>query len=156
MQCVIIKNKEITNYSNIFQLLKSGVESLFVIDYDAIYKKHLNFNLYEKLSKFFELTIMNYPETTGDLMDTIINGATNVIINDNLTYRRIEEFISFTPNIAMNYNYNDSCIYFSENGGEMFLTGKQILLPYKTAFNYNSFNIPNEIKLEGFPPDLER
>jgi len=152
--CITIKDKEIVDYASIYQLLKMKVDDLFVIDYDAITKRHLNFNIYDKLSKFFEITVMNYPETESDLTDTIINGASNVVINNNLTYRTIKSFIAITENIAMNYHYNDTCIYFAENGGTMFLSDTEILLPYKVAYYYGSFDIKNSIKLENFPKDL--
>ncbi len=154
MLCITIRNKEIVDYASIYELLKMKVDTLFVVDYDAIARGHLNFNVYDKLSKFFEITVMNYPRTESDLTDTIINGASNVVINNNLTYKTIKTFIAITENIAMNYNYNDTCIYFSENGGSMFLSNKEIMLPYKTAYNYGNFDIKNSIKLTNFPDDI--
>ncbi|WP_337860504.1 hypothetical protein [Ferroplasma sp.] len=154
MYCVTLKDKKVSNYENIYQILKLKVDSIFVIDYDAIERRYLNIKLYNELSKFFELTVMNYPETESDLMDTIINGASVVVINDNLTYKRITTFLEFTQNLAMKYKYIDTCIYFSEKGGNMYLTDKEIMLPYSLAYNYNNFQIKNSIKLENFPPDL--
>ncbi len=154
MLCITVRDKEIVDYESIYQLLKMKVDSLFVIDYDAITKRHLNFDLYDKLSKFFEITVMNYPQTESDLTDTIINGASNVVINNNLTYRTIKTFLAVTENIAMNYSYNDTCIYFSENGGLMFLADREIMLPYKIAYNYGGFDIKNSIKLTNFPDDV--
>ena len=51
-------------YGSIFQILKLQVDSLFVIDYDAIRHRYLNLKLYSELSKFFELTIMVIPVST--------------------------------------------------------------------------------------------
>jgi hypothetical protein len=152
--CVTIENKKVSNYTSIYEILKLKVDSIFVIDYDALRQRYLNLKLYSDLSKFFELTIMNYPETENDLMDTIINGASTVVINNNLTYKRISSYLSFTQNIAMNYKYVDTCIYFSEMGGNMFLTDKEIMLPYVLAYNYNNFPIKNSIQLQNFPNDL--
>ena len=154
MLCITIRNKEIVDYESIYQLLKMKVDSLFVIDYDAITKRHLNFGMYDKLSKYFEITVMNYPQTESDLTDTIINGASNVVINNNLTYKTIKDFLAVTENIAMNYKYIDTCIYFSETGGPMFLADREIMLPYKMAYNYGNFDIKNSIKLTNFPDDV--
>ena len=154
MYCVTIEDKKVSNYDSIFQILKLKVDSIFVIDYDALRNRYLNLKLYDELAKFFELTVMNYPETENDLMDTIINGASTVIINNNLTYKRISSYLSFTQNIAMNYKYVDTCIHFSEMGGNMFLTDKEIMLPYVLAYNYNNFPIKNSIQLRNFPTDL--
>lgn len=154
MYCVTIQDKKVSNYDNIYQILKLKVDSIFVIDYDALERRYLNIKLYEELSKFFELTIMNYPETESDLMDTIINGASVVVINDNLSYRRIAKFLEFTQNLAMKYKYIDTCIYFSEKGGNMYLTDKEIMLPYVLAYNYNNFSIKNSVQLQNFPADL--
>ncbi|KJE49124.1 hypothetical protein TZ01_03250 [Acidiplasma sp. MBA-1] len=151
MLCIGISNKKIVGYPNIMNLLKSGVESLFLIDFDAIHKRVLNLEIYEKLSKFFDLTVMNYPQTEEDLMDTIISGATYVIINNNLTYKRIQSYLSYTQNIGINYDYNDTCVFFSQNGGNIYLTNKQVMLPYRLAFNYGPFDLPNSIKLENYP-----
>ncbi|MEM0139807.1 MAG: hypothetical protein QXZ44_04260 [Ferroplasma sp.] len=155
MYCVIIEDKKIVNYHNIYELLKLKVDSIFVIDYDAMRRRYLNFKLYDELSKYFETVIMNYPETESDLVDTFINGATNVIINNNLTYKTISKYLAFTQNIAMKYRYNDTCIYFSEKGGNMFLTGQQIMLPYIYSYNFGSFDMKNSAKLVDFPLDLE-
>lgn len=154
MYCVTIEDKKVSNYDSIFQILKLKVDSIFVIDYDAIRNRYLNLKLYDELAKFFELTVMNYPETENDLMDTIINGASTVIINNNLTYKRISSYLSFTQNIAMKYKYVDTCIHFSGMGGNMFLTDKEIMLPYVLAYNYNNFPIKDSIQLQNFPTDL--
>ena len=63
MYCVTIKDKQVSNYENIYQILKLKVDSIFVIDYDAITHRYLNLKLYDELAKFFELIVMNYPET---------------------------------------------------------------------------------------------
>ena len=154
MYCVTIKDKQVTNYENIYQILKLKVDSIFVIDYDAITHRYLNLKLYDELAKFFEITVMNYPETENDLMDTIINGASVVVINNNLTYNRIAKYLDFTQNIAMKYKYIDTCIYFSEKGGNMYLTDKEIMLPYALAYSYNGFPVKNSVQLQNFPPNL--
>ncbi len=154
MYCVTIKDKKVANYENIYQILQLKVDSIFVIDYDAMKNRYLNLKIYEELAKFFELTIMNYPETENDLMDTIINGASVVVINNNLTYNRIAKYLDFTQNIAMKYKYIDTCIYFSEKGGNMYLTGREIMLPYAMAYNSSGFAIKNSVQLQNFPPGL--
>lgn len=154
MYCVTIKDRKVANYENIYQILQLKVDSIFVIDYDALKNRYLNLKLYEELAKFFELTVMNYPETESDLMDTIINGASVVIVNNNLTLKRIASYLEFTQNIAMKYRYIDTCIYFAEKGGNMYLTDKEIMLPYTLAYNARGFPIKNSVQLQNFPPDL--
>ncbi len=155
MYCIVIEDKKITNYSSIYELLKLKTDSLFVIDYDAIRRRYLNLKLYDELAKYFEITVMNYPETESDLVDTFVNGASNVVINNNLTYKTISRYLAFSQNIAMKYRYNDTCIYFSEKGGNMYLAGQQIMLPYVFAYLYNGFELKNSAMLVGFPPELE-
>jgi hypothetical protein len=152
--CVTIKDKKVANYENIYQILQLKVDSIFVIDYDAMEHRYLNLKLYDELAKFFELTIMNYPETENDLMDTIINGASVVIINNNLTYKRIDKYLEFTQNIAMKYKYVDTCIYFSGKGGNMYLANREIMLPYTLAYNCGGFQLKNSVKLQNFPSNL--
>jgi hypothetical protein len=153
--CVTIKDKKVANYENVYQILQLKVDSIFVIDYDALTHRYLNLNIYDELAKFFEITVMNYPETENDLMDTIINGASTVVINNNLTYKLISRYLDFTQNIAMKYRYIDTCIYFSEKGGNMYLADKEIMLPYVLAYNYNDFPIKNSIQLQNFPLNLK-
>jgi len=152
--CVTIKDKKVANYENIYQILQLKVDSIFVIDYDALTHRYLNLKLYDELAKFFEITVMNYPETENDLMDTIINGASVVIINNNLTYKRIDSYLEFTQNIAMKYKYVDTCIHFSEKGGNMYLADREIMLPYTFAYNYGGFQLKNSVRLQNFPSDL--
>ncbi|AAT42738.1 hypothetical protein [Picrophilus oshimae] len=155
MYCILIKNREVTNFSSIYELLKTGADSLFVIDYDAITRRYLNIELYEKLSDYFELTVMNFPVTDQDLIDTFINGASTVVINNNLTYKTISRFLEISENLAMLYAYNDTCRYFSELGGRMYLSDRQVMLPYKLIYNYGHNYIENSINLEFFPDEIK-
>ncbi len=155
MYCILIKNREVSNFSSIYELLKTGEDSLFVIDYDAITRRYLNIELYEKLSDYFELTIMNFPVTDQDLIDTFINGASNVVVNNNLSYKTISRFLEISENIAMLYEYNDTCKYFSDMGGRMYLSNRQVMLPYTLIYNFGHNYIENSIKLEFFPDEIK-
>ncbi len=57
---------------------------VYVLDYDGIDGKNPNFDLYQRLAEQFVLWIDNGPRRLDDVMDTIMAGATNITLRQDL------------------------------------------------------------------------
>lgn len=57
---------------------------VYVLDYDGIDGNNPNFELYQRLAEQFVLWIDNGPRRLDDVMDTIMAGATNITLRQDL------------------------------------------------------------------------
>ncbi|AKA49512.1 hypothetical protein IX51_10870 [uncultured archaeon] len=153
VKCVVLDNKEITGFVNAKTLLEfEDEEELFVIDLDGLNKGAYNLKLYNELSKFFEITVMSFPERTADLVDSIVSGASRVVISSNLPDRVIRDFLTVTEDLVMNYANMSGCRIFSENGGKYYLSNRMVDLPFEKVYLYRgALEKKGYVVLEGFP-----
>lgn len=152
IRCVVLDNKEITGYSSAKELLDLPGEELFVIDLDGLNSSSYNFKLYYDISKFFEITVMSFPDRTPDLVDTIISGASKVVISSTLPERRILDFLAITEDVVMNYGSMKGCRFFSEKGGRFYMSNRTVDLPFEKVYIYGSrLSRKDYIYIEGFP-----
>lgn len=153
VKCVILDDKQITGYEDAKSLLEfvSG-EDLFVIDLDGLNRGAYNLKLYYDLSKFFEITVMSFPERAADLVDSIVSGASRVVISSNLPDRIIRDFLTVTEDLVMNYANMGGCRIFSENGGKYYLSNRIVDLPFEKVFLYGgTIDREGYVVVEGFP-----
>lgn len=149
---VSISSGKIEGYSNVKELLKSDSDELFIVDFDAIKEGKYNFKLYTEFSKFFQITVMNFPKRQGDLIDSMISGCENVVLGGRIRDRDISSFIEITENLVM-FDMDKFAI-FSRLGGNMFLTRRNLMYPYKRVYTYGlSLGLPREIILRNFPEE---
>jgi hypothetical protein len=136
MECITIENGEISGNRTQDSLLDSGIEELFVVDLDSIRSGKLNLKLYDRLSKYFDIVVMNYPYRIADLIDTFVSGASRVVLNSNVSDSMIRESLSFSDQVVMKYARNVPCKTFSLFGGNMFLSNIEVDLVYTTIYAY--------------------
>ncbi len=153
VKCIILDNKSITGFAEAKDILEIGdIEELFVIDLDGLNRGAYNLKLYNQLSKFFEITVMNFPERTADLVDSIVSGASRTVISSKLPQRSILDFLSVTEDLVMNYANMGGCRIFSENGGKYFLSNRVVDLPFDKVYLYGGkVDIEGYVWLDGFP-----
>lgn len=157
MKCIVLREKRIIGYEDSRDLLKLDTEQLFVVDIDSLVKGHINLKLYADISKFFEITVMNYPERGEDLMDSFISGASRVVISDEISFEKIRSFLEISEDLVMNYGNHEKCRFFSKNGGNMYLSSREVDLNYKAVFYYGNGNVPeNYVRILDFPEDVRR
>ena len=149
---VSVSSRRIEGYSNVKELLKDDSDELFIVDFDAIKEGKYNFKLYTEFSKFFQITVMNFPRRQGDLIDSMISGCENVVLGGRIRDSDISSFIEITENLVM-FDMDKFAI-FSSLGGNMFLTRRNVMYPYKKIYTYGpSLGLPREIILRNFPED---
>jgi len=59
-------------------------DKLYILDHDGMEKNKPNLCLYQKLSKHHELWVDAGPQVLGDVVDSVIAGASSIIIRGNL------------------------------------------------------------------------
>jgi hypothetical protein len=156
MKCLLVNHGRIGGMKDIDDLARVPYDEAFVIDFDAIFRHHFNFKLYNELSKYVEFTLMALPDTENDLMDIIISGASRVVIGDDLNVRTIQKFLDMTEEIVMKCSTEQKVIMFHSLTGNMYMSCRTYDVP-GVFFYYGPFSqqSPNVIPLEGFPDELK-
>jgi uncharacterized protein related to proFAR isomerase len=125
-----IVNSDFNNLENIKDLL-SGYEDdfIYILDHDGINKNRPNLCLFQKLSKKYNLWVDTGPRVIGDIVDSVIAGASKITVRENLINKRdtsiINEFIENEIYININLNFSS------------------ILDEYKIQSNVNGFVLLN-------------
>ena len=82
----------------------------------------------------------------------MISGCENVVLGGRIRDRDISSFIEITENLVM-FDMDKFAI-FSRLGGNMFLTRRNLMYPYKRVYTYGlSLGLPREIILRNFPEE---
>ena len=109
-----IHNKKIQNF-NLLEKLKEDT-LLYLIDLDGIEKDKSNLDIYQKLSKKYQLWIDNTPRKLGDIVDVFMSGAANITLRktfySNIKIEKIREITEnkIYANIEIN-NQTDAYTY---------------------------------------------
>ncbi len=80
----IVKSNH-NNFENIEYLLKKYEDAfLYVLDHDGLKKNQPNLSLFQKLSKKHDLWVDAGPRVIGDIVDSVIAGASKITVRKNL------------------------------------------------------------------------
>ena len=126
INCLFIKNSKLYGLPEGMELKDMGGDEIFVCDYDAIQKGRFNFRMYVEISKFFELILMNQPGRVEDFMDSIISGASRVVIRPDETPQMITRMLEFSPEIVMPANGTRKVKEFLSLGGEYLISDREV------------------------------
>lgn len=80
----IIEPKHTKNPSLIKSLERFKNKKIYILDHDGLDKNKPNLCLYQKLSKYHEIWVDAGPQVLGDVVDSVIAGATAITIRKNL------------------------------------------------------------------------
>lgn len=151
---VLISDGDVRNYNSVQELLLSGAEEIMAVDLDAFTKNRLNLKVYENLAKYFDVIVLNFPTRISDMIDTIISGASAVVIPDYLPLKKLPEFMEYSSDLIMNYKMSETVIQFSKLGGTRYLSKREV--PFTVTAVYYIGAVPPSgpyIKLKDFPED---
>lgn len=153
VKCIILDGKSILGYADAKSILEVGdFEELFVVDLDGLNRGAYNLKLYGQLSKFFEITVMSFPDRTADLVDSIVSGASRVVVSSTLPVNTIVDFLAVTEDLVMNYAHMGVCRTFSEHGGKYFLSNRVVDLPFERVYIYGGkVDLKGYTWIDGFP-----
>ena len=150
--CVVIRDRKPETSRK--DLLDTGADDLFVIDFDALAGSKLNYHVYTDLAKYFEIIVLNFPTKPIEFLDTIIAGASGVVIPDYVPDRIMEEFLSYSSEVVLNDRNPEKSATFVSLGGDMFLSEHIVQSPHRTVYSYGRREEPGYIMLDNFPFDM--
>ena len=167
------KDGEPLNLDNLFlQLEKDSM--LYVLDCDGIEHNNPNFALYQRLTEHCVLWIDDGPRRLDDVMDTIMAGATNITLRNDLwpeiDYPEVQELTDDEIYIAMSEHQKEqrqSLSFFSEDVGivlfndasEYTTFSKDVLTKHKLyLYTQSTDKVPfwNEQGITGILIDLNK
>ena len=94
-----------TSYLPLIKILERYKnKKIYVLDHDGLEKNKPNLCLYQKLSKYHEIWVDAGPQVLGDVVDSVIAGATAITIRKNL-WRELNS--SVIKEITENKIYSD-------------------------------------------------
>jgi hypothetical protein len=157
IECVEIRNSTVISRNNMQSMLSAGVEDLFVIDFDAIFKNRFNFKVYQDISKYFEITVMSLPLRIEDIMDSFVSGASEIVIPGRIDPNDLEDYVRTSDNLVMFYQNPVVAKAFYVLGGRSFLTDRELDFPNIKVYSYSKIlTSKGYIRLMDFPrEDLE-
>ncbi len=151
--CITVEKGNIVSGGTLQSLLTAGIEDVFVVDLDALRRNKLNFRIYESLSKYFELVVMNFPSRLSDFIDSFIYGANLVVVPDYVPIKLLHEFLDYSPNVVMNFGRNEAVAEYIKLGGRNFVSRVPVNIENVTIYYIGSGELPSSIKVKEFPMD---
>jgi hypothetical protein len=138
----IVDSKHTAGHSIIKNIEPFKNKKLYILDHDGLEKNRPNLCIYQKLSKYHEIWIDAGPQVIGDVVDSVIAGATAITIRQNIwrdvnTYdvKEITENKIYTEINQNNYNISriKSSLIYSFDGLILFDKKNQIECDFKYA-----------------------
>ncbi len=154
MQCITIRNSVVVSKNNMQVMLRDGVEELFIVDFDAIFRNRFNFKIYQDVSMYFEITVMSLPLRIEDIMDSFISGASRIVIPGRLEATALEDYMKTSESLVMLFQNPVVANAFYALGGRAFLTDRELGFPQATIYSFSRIlRKPGYIELIDFPRD---
>lgn len=147
-----INNKRIQDSELLDKL--NDEELVYLIDLDAIERDKPNLDIYQKLSKKYQLWIDNAPRTLGDVVDVFMTGAANITLRINLYPKiNLEKIREVTENqiyanIEMCYGQGDyEKFFYDVDGITSFYNREELEKDFKKYDIIKKFSAKNKLFL---------
>lgn len=124
------------------------------VDFDGILKGKFNFKAYGHISKFFELVVVNFPSRMEDLMDSLISGASKVVIHAEESPPMLERMLELSDGVVLPAK-NPSMQFFVANGGKYLISDHEVFSRFDQCYNVGKSLLSEKyINVSGFPESL--
>lgn len=154
IRCLTIQGGEISGIPPGTNLEEMEGEEIMVCDYDAIFRGKFNFKLYDRVAKFFELVVVNFPSRVEDLMDSLISGAYSVVLNPDETPETIRKMLEVSENIILP-SRSLNLGFFLNNGGKFIIADRELPYNFRKCYNVGpALKGDNYVNVTGFPENL--
>ena len=151
---VVIRDRKIIGNKTAYDLMKEGFEEILVCDMDSIITGRTNMKVYNDLAKFFEFIAFNLVYNIGELVDSIVSGASKVVISPDLSGDTLLSMLEFSQNIVI--PNSEMFQYFQQNGGKYAMTyGTEPRVEFSMVYNIGPWiSKENYTNIDNFPPEL--
>jgi len=157
VNCLKIRGHEIYGIPPDETLATIPWEEAMLIDYDAIINGKPDLKLYNEISKFLEIVVFNLSYRVDDVIDSMISGASRVVIDPQTTDETIEKLLNISTDIVLPASRRDIAYSFSREGGRFYISNG--LIPYEFELCYNvgtALSSEKYVDVKDFPQDLLR
>ncbi len=134
IKCLTIQGSELSGIPPGIGLEEMEGEEIMICDYDAIFRGKFNFKLYDRVAKFFELIVVNFPNRIEDLMDSLISGAYSVVLSPDEAPETLKRMLEVSENIILPYR-SENLGFFLNNGGKYIISDRQVNVNFRKCYN---------------------
>lgn len=132
-------------------------DQIFLCDYDGILHGNYNFKTYTRVAKFFETVVFNMVQKEYDLVDSLVSGASRVVVDPNMQDRVLQKVLDISPETVFPYSNLERVERFRAYGGTAFLSAGQINGPFSICYNAGvAISSDKYVDIENFPESLLR
>lgn len=154
INCLVLQEGEINGLPPEIPLEELEGEEIMVCDMDAIGKGKFNFKLYGEISKFLEPVVVNFPTRVEDMMDTLIAGASRVVLASDVTESILGRMLAISDGVVLPSD-SPQKPYFIENGGRFLISEREVFTPFDLCYNVGpDLTSEKYINVKGFPESL--
>ncbi len=154
IRCLEIQNGELSGLPPGINLEEMEGEEIMVCDLDAIFRGKLNLRLYDRVAKFFEVVVVNFPNRVEDLMDSLISGAYSVVLSPEVSPNTIRKMLEVSENIILP-SKNQNVGFFLSNGGKYLIAEREVPYNFQKCYNVgHELRGDRYIDVLGFPENL--
>lgn len=154
IRCLTIQGGELSGIPEGINLEEMEGEEIMVCDFDAILRGKFNFKLYDRVAKFFELVVVNFPSRVEDLMDSLISGAYSVVIDPSESQEAIRKMLEVSENIIMPA-ISENLSFFLNTGGKYIISERAVPYSFRKCYIVGTeVKGENYVNVVGFPENL--
>ncbi len=154
IRCLILENGDIHGLPVGIPLEELEGEEIMVCDYDAIKHGKFNFKLYGRISKFFETVVVNFPVRVEDLMDSLISGASRVVLASDIEEHILGRMLAISDGVVLPAD-SPSNPYFVKNGGKFLISDREVFTRFDLCYNVGpELGSAKYVNVRGFPETL--
>lgn len=129
-------------------------DEVMVCDLDAIRKGKFNFKLYGEISKFIEPVVVNFPTRVEDLMDSLISGASRVVLASDIEQYMLGKMLTISDGIVLPATSPEEG-FFMESGGKFLISDSEVFTRFDLCYNVGpEMSSQKYINVNGFPETL--
>lgn len=154
IQCIYIEHGQIYGLPDDLPLEKLGGDEIMVCDLDAIHRGKFNFKTYTQIAKFLEPVVVNFAGRVEDLMDSLISGASRVVLHSRESTVSLDKMLELSDDIVLPARNPYSGV-FIERGGKYLISDHEVFSRFDKCYNVG-FPLTSEkyINVSNFPENL--
>lgn len=154
IRCLYIEGGKISGLPDDTPIERLEGDEIMVCDLDAIYRGKFNFKIYGQIGKFLEPVVVNFPNRVEDLMDSLISGATKVVLHSTENTVSLDKMLQLSDDIVLPARNPNSSL-FIERGGKYLISDHEVFSRFDTCYNVGlPLTSEKYINVHNFPENL--
>lgn len=156
IRCLTVENGSIAGLPPGTPIQELEGEEVMVCDLDAIFRGRFNFKVYGHIAKFLEPVVVNFAGRVEDLMDSLISGASKVVLHSGESELSIEKMLELSDDVVLPSNSQYSR-QFTERGGKYLISSGEVFFRFDMCYNVGTpLSSEKYINVSDFPEKILR